>query len=108
MRDLSAPVVAPSGLDNNGNDAIPNAGTISFDEPELFAASVTGFEARYLPTTKDRRFTRFDLPLESGRLVIVTRPPMLFEGTVVADHGVITFQLDDKLTARVNGSFVNA
>ncbi|WP_300263344.1 AraC family transcriptional regulator [Bradyrhizobium sp.] len=101
-------MAALSGSDNNGGHAIPSATTASFDEPELFAASVTGFEARYLPITRDRRFTRLELPLESGRLVVVTRPPMLFEGAVVADHGVITFQLDHKRTARVNGSSVNA
>lgn len=94
---------APIRSDHGGR-AVAHAGTIGFEEPDEFAASLTGFDTRYLPTTRDRRFSKLELPLGSGRLVVVTRPPMLFEGTVVADHGVITFQLEDDLEASVNGS----
>lgn len=41
-------------------------------------------------------------------MVVVTRPPMLFEGAVAADHGVVTFQLEAGLEARVNGGSANA
>lgn len=94
-------------MDDNGGHGIPTADTASFDEPALFAASAYGFDARYLPTTKDRRFTKLELTLGSGRLVIATRPPMLFEGAVSAEGGVISFQLEGNVGARVNGASAN-
>lgn len=80
---------------------------IRSDEPAEFAASVNGFEARYLPTTNDHRFVKFELSLGSGRLAVSTRPPMLYEGTVVANEGVVCFQLEE-LRANVNGHSVSA
>lgn len=94
-------------MDDNGGHGIATADTASFDEPALFAASAYGFDARYLPTTKDRRFTKLELTLGSGRLVIATRPPMLFEGAVSAEGGVISFQLEGNVGARVNGASAN-
>ncbi len=84
-----------------------NPALIDFGEPDEFAESLNGFETRYRPTTSDRQFTKIDLSLPSARLVIVTRPPMLFEGSVVAEHGVVTFQLEDELQASVNGGAAN-
>jgi AraC-like DNA-binding protein len=68
---------------------------------------VNGFEARYLPTTNDHRFVKLELSLGSGRLAVSTRPPMLYEGTVVANEGVVCFHLEDNL-ANVNGHSVSA
>ncbi len=41
-------------------------------------------------------------------MTVSSRPPMLFEGTVVANEGVVTFQLEDDLKANVNGHSVSA
>lgn len=99
--------VATIRSDKRERLAAGNAGSIGFAEPDDFAASLTGFDTRYLPTTSDRRFSKLELPLESGCLVVVKRPPMFFEGAVAADHGVVTFQLDDDLKASVNGSLAS-
>ena len=88
--------------------AVPPVCTIRSDDPAEFAASVTGFKTRFLPTTKDHRFTKLELSLGSGRLSVATRPPMLLEGIVVADGGVVTFDLEDGHRANVNGRPVGA
>lgn len=97
-----------SNTDGVGEPINPAARIVCFDDPAEFAASANGFEARYLPTTKDHRFVRVDLSLEGGRLAVATRPPMLYEGVVVADEGVVCFHLEDSLWANVNGHSVSA
>ncbi len=87
---------------------VPPVRTIHCDDPVEFAGAVNGLEARYLPTTNDHRFTRLELLLPSGHLAISTRPPMLYEGTVVAPEGVVCFHLEDSLWANVNGHSVSA
>jgi AraC family ethanolamine operon transcriptional activator len=64
---------------------------------------LTGYESRYLPTTQDHRFTKLELLLPSGRLVILRRPPMVFEGTVSANEGLVAFLLDESPRAKING-----
>jgi AraC family ethanolamine operon transcriptional activator len=105
---LHATVSDPAEFDNLGGRAVPDVSMIRSDEPAEFAASVKGFEARYLPTTSDHRFVKFELSLGSGRLAVSTRPPMLYEGTVVANEGVVCFHLEDDLRANVNGHSVGA
>ena len=106
---MRAPVNSgPANFDNLGGRVVPDISMIRTDEPAEYAASVKGYDARYLPTTNDHRFVKFELPLGSGRVTVSSRPPMLFEGTVVADEGVVTFQLEDDLKANVNGHSVSA
>lgn len=104
---MHAPVSGPAKFDNLGGRIVPNISMIRSDEPAEFAASVNGFEARYLPTTNDHQFFKVELSLGSGRLAVSTRPPMLYEGTVVAEEGVVCFHLED-LRANVNGHSVSA
>lgn len=104
---MHAPVSGPAKFDNLGGRVVPNISMIRSDEPAEFAASVNGFEARYLPTTNDHQFFKVELSLGSGRLAVSTRPPMLYEGTVVAPEGVVCFHLED-LRANVNGHSVSA
>jgi len=103
-----APVSGPAKFDNPGGRIVPDISLIRSDAPAEFAASVNGFEARYLPTTNDHRFVKVELSLGSGRLAVSTRPPMLYEGTVVANEGVVCFHLEDNLRANVNGHSVSA
>ena len=106
---LHAPLNSGAGLSGNlGGLIVPNVSVIRSDEPAEFAASVNGFEARYLPTTNDHGFVKYELSLGSGRLAVSTRPPMVYEGTVVANEGVVCFHLDDDLRANVNGHSVGA
>lgn len=100
-------VNGPTTFDEIGGRVVPHVSTIRSDDPAEFAASVNGFEARYLPTTKDRQFDKVELALGSGRLAVSTRPPMLYEGTVVANEGVVCFHLED-VRANVNGHSVSA
>lgn len=94
-------------FDETNQRLVPEISTIRSDEPAEFAASVKGFEALYLPTTHDREFLKVELSLGSGRLAVSTRPPMLYEGTVVADEGVVCFHLED-VRANVNGHSATA
>ena len=105
---MHAPLNSGAGISNLGGLVVPNISMICSDEPAEYAASVNGFEARYLPTTNDHRFVKFELSLGSGRLAVSTRPPMVYEGTVVANEGVVCFHLDDDLRANVNGHSVGA
>jgi len=104
---MNAPVSGPAKSDEIGGHPAPDISMIRSDEPAEFAASVNGFEARYLPTTKDREFFKVELSLGSGRLAVSARPPMLYEGTVVANEGVVCFQLEE-IRANVNGHSVSA
>jgi AraC-like DNA-binding protein len=105
---LYAPVSSgPAKSDDLGERDVPRIGLTYFDDPVEYAASVTGYEARYLPTTNDHRFVKSELFLGSGRLTVTSRPPMLFEGTVTADEGVVAFQLED-INVNMNGHSVNA
>jgi AraC family ethanolamine operon transcriptional activator len=98
----------PAGFVDVGERDIPNINVVRFDEPAEYAASVKGYAARYLPTTNDHRFVKLELALGSGCLTVTSRPPMLYEGIVVADEGVVTFQLEDSIRANVNGHSVGA
>src|SRR5262245_53489936 len=80
----------------------PVRGLTSHD-PKEFAASLAGYDSHYLPTTEDHLFCKVELLLPSGRLVIVRRPPMIFEGTVSASEGLVAFLLDDNPRAKING-----
>lgn len=104
---MHAPANGPEDFNKIGERVVPDIRTIRSEEPAEFAASVNGFEARYLPTTRDRQFVKVELSLGSGRLAISTRPPMLYEGTVVANEGVVCFHLED-VRANVNGHSVSA
>lgn len=105
---MHAPVSSgPAKFDSAGERVVPDIGMTRFDDPAEYAASVRGYEARYLPTTNDHRFVKFELFLASGRLTVTSRPPMLFEGTVTADEGVVAFQLED-INVNMNGHLVNA
>lgn len=73
------------------------------ENPREFAESLVGYESSYLPTTEDHLFTKMELSLPSGRLVIVRRPPMIFEGTVSASEGLVAFLLDENPRAKING-----
>jgi len=81
---------------------------LSLDDPKEFAASLAGYDSRYLPTTKDHLFSKVELLLPSGRLVIVRRPPMVFEGVVSASEGLVAFLLDEDPRAKINGLLMNA
>lgn len=104
---MQAPPSGPAKFEHIGGHSVPHVSMIRSDEPTEFAASVKGFDACYLPTTKDRQFDKVELCLGSGRLAVSTRPPMLTEGTVVAKEGVVCFQIDE-VRANVNGHSVNA
>jgi AraC-like DNA-binding protein len=83
----------------------PGINTIKSEEPAGFTASLNGFSARYLPTTSDHRFSKFEMTLNGGRLVLVTRPPMVFEGAMSADEeGVAAFHFEDDRVHRINGT----
>jgi AraC-like DNA-binding protein len=101
------PLNSGADIGNLGGLVVPKMSVIRSDEPAEYAASVNGFEARYLPTTNDHRFVKYELSLGSGRLAVSTRPPMLYEGTVVANEGVVCFHLED-IRANVNGHSVGA
>lgn len=78
---------------------------IKSEEPAKFTASLNGFDARYLPTTKDHRFSKFEITLGEGRLVVVTRPPMVFEGVMSAsEEGVAAFHFQDNRLHKINGT----
>lgn len=78
---------------------------IKSEEPANFTASLNGFSARYLPTTNDHRFSKFEATLNGGRLVLVTRPPMIFEGAMSADEeGVAAFHFEDNRVHKINGT----
>ena len=81
---------------------------LSSDDPKEFAAALTGYESHYLPTTEDHLFTKVELLLPSGRLVIVRRPPMVFEGIVSANEGLVAFLLDENPRAKINGRLMKA
>jgi AraC-like DNA-binding protein len=81
----------------------PRSSKTSSDNPDEFAASQPGYVSRYLPTTKDHRFLRLEVNLPSGRLLLVRRPPLIYEGMVSASRGLVTFLLEDVPRARVNG-----
>src|SRR5690349_19106479 len=72
-------------------------------DPKEFAASLAGYDSHYLPTTEDHLFSKIELLLPSGRLVVVRRPPMVFEGVVSANEGLVAFLLDDSPKAKING-----
>lgn len=75
------------------------------EEPLSFAASLNGFNARYLPTTNDHSFGKLEIALNGGRLVLVTRPPMIFEGVMSADEeGVAAFHFENSRVHRINGT----
>jgi len=81
---------------------------LSLDDPKEFAALLTGYDSRYLPTTEDHLFSKVELLLPSGRLVIVRRPPMVFEGAVSAKEGLVAFLLDENPRAKINGRLMKA
>jgi AraC family ethanolamine operon transcriptional activator len=81
---------------------------LSSDDPKEFAAALTGYDSRYLPTTEDHLFTKVELLLPSGRLVIVRRPPMTFEGIVSANEGLVAFLLEENPRAKINGRLMKA
>ncbi len=83
----------------------PGINTIKSEEPANFTASLNGFDARYLPTTEDHRFSKFEITLAGGRLVLVTRPPMVFEGAMSAsEEGVAAFHFEDNRLHKINGT----
>ena len=97
-----------SKVANIGGQIVPEINVVHTDDPAEYAASVKGYDARYLPTTSDHQFSKLELTLGSGRLTVASRPPMFFEETVIADEGVVTFQLEDDFAANVNGHSVSA
>lgn len=82
---------------------VRRASRLSSNDPQEFAALLTGFRVHYLPTTNDHRFTKVEFLLPSGRLLIVRRPPMIFEGVVSANASMITFSLDENPRGRIDG-----
>jgi AraC family transcriptional regulator, ethanolamine operon transcriptional activator len=87
------------------NMIAPGITTIKSEEPTDFTASLNGFNARYLPTTNDHLFSKFEMTLNGGRLVLVTRPPMVFEGTMsAAEEGVAAFHFEDDRVHKINGT----
>jgi AraC-like DNA-binding protein len=86
----------------------PGITTIKSEEPADFTASLNGFSVRYLPTTEDHRFSKFEMTLNGGRLVLVTRPPIIFEGTTSADEeGVAAFHFEDNRVHKINGTLAD-
>jgi AraC-like DNA-binding protein len=86
----------------------PDITTVKSEEPANSTASLNGFSVRYLPTTNDHRFSKFETSLNGGRLVLVTRPPLVYEGTTSADEeGVAAFHFDDNLVHKINGTSVD-
>jgi hypothetical protein len=104
-RDVKSDLAQLSTVSHLSNSPLRQ---LSLDDPKEFAASLQGYDSRYLPTTEDRIFSKVELLLPSGRLVIVRRPPMVFEGAVSAKEGLVAFLLDENPRAKINGRLMKA
>lgn len=100
---MLTPVADHSRSGAVSGSVVRRASRLSTDDPNEFAALLKGFKVHYLPTTNDHRFSKIEFMLPIGRLLIVRRPPMIFEGVVSANASMMTFSLDEKPRGRIDG-----